>query len=122
MAVDTFASIIAEHWVLILLALCPVAIVTMALAALNCEACGAPFGIFRRRNRTIDLCVRCALVHDIRHAKETRDASSSDRLDPKPDSSAEPAASSTSGSQSMREGRQEERRADTGKNSRLSVR
>ncbi|MEO6779246.1 MAG: hypothetical protein ABI194_07285 [Gemmatimonadaceae bacterium] len=67
----TFKAIIdllAQHWVVLLLALCPVLIVTMALSALTCEACSAPFGIFRRRNRTIDLCLRCALVHDFRES------------------------------------------------------
>jgi hypothetical protein len=73
MTLSTFAGLVAEHWVLILLALCPVVIVGMALAALTCEVCGAPFGLFRRRNRTIDLCLRCAVLHDARRATETRD-------------------------------------------------
>lgn len=122
MTLDTMASLVAEHWVLLLLVLCPIVIVTMALAALNCEACGAPFGIFRRRNRTIDLCVRCALVHDIRQAKETRDAPPGDRRGPKPDSSAVPTASSAPDSQPMSEGRQEDRLPETGPDPRLAVR
>ena len=74
MTFDTFVGFIADHWVLLGLILCPIVIVLMALAALSCEACGAPFGIFRRRSRTIDLCLRCALIHDIRHGGESRDS------------------------------------------------
>ncbi|HWG32862.1 MAG TPA: hypothetical protein VN650_01750 [Gemmatimonadaceae bacterium] len=70
MTLDTFVGFVADHWVMMGLILCPIVIVLMALAALSCEACGAPFGIFRRRSRTIDLCLRCALIHDIRHAGE----------------------------------------------------
>lgn len=121
MTLDTMASLVAEHWVLLLLVLCPIAIVTMALAALNCEACGAPFGIFRRRNRTIDLCIRCALVHDIRRAKETREAPSGDRRGPKPDSSTAPTASSAPDSKSMNKGPQEERCPEARPDPRLAV-
>ena len=74
MTFDLFAGFVADHWVIMGLILCPIVIVLMALAALTCEACGAPFGIFRRRSRTIDLCLRCALIHDIRHAGEGRPA------------------------------------------------
>lgn len=72
MTFDLLAGFVADHWVILGLILCPIVIVLMALAALSCEACGAPFGIFRRRSRTIDLCLRCALIHDIRHAGEGR--------------------------------------------------
>jgi hypothetical protein len=75
MADNASLSFIADHWVLLVLVLCPVVIVLMALAALTCEVCGAPFGIFRRRSKTIDLCIRCALLHDMRRAKELREAS-----------------------------------------------
>ena len=85
MALTTFMGMVAEHWMLTVLVLCPIAIVMMALAALNCEVCGAPFGVFRRRNRTIDLCLRCALLHDIRHAKETRLERQADTTGPTPD-------------------------------------
>jgi hypothetical protein len=68
MTFDTFVGFVVDHWVALGLVLCPIVIVLMALAALSCEACGAPFGIFRRRSKTIDLCLRCALIHDIRHA------------------------------------------------------
>jgi hypothetical protein len=74
MTADTFVGFIADHWVVLGLILCPIVIVLMALAALSCEACGAPFGIFRRRSKTIDLCLRCALIHDIRHAGEANKA------------------------------------------------
>ncbi len=74
MTLDTFVGFVADHWVILGLILCPIVIVLMALAALSCEACGAPFGIFRRRSRTIDLCLRCALIHDIRHAGGARDS------------------------------------------------
>lgn len=74
MTFNLFAGFVADHWVILGLILCPIVIVLMALAALTCEACGAPFGIFRRRSRTIDLCLRCALIHDIRHAGEGRAA------------------------------------------------
>jgi hypothetical protein len=80
MTSSTFASLVAEHWVLLALALCPIVIVGMALAALTCEVCGAPFGIFRRRNRTIDLCLRCAVLHDARRATEARDAKAGLRM------------------------------------------
>ncbi len=63
-----------QHWVVISLVLCPILVVMMALAALSCEACGAPFGIFRRRQRTIDLCLRCAVLHDIRRASDQKKA------------------------------------------------
>ncbi|HEY8310221.1 MAG TPA: hypothetical protein VIG47_06675 [Gemmatimonadaceae bacterium] len=72
MTFSTFVDLLGQHWVLILLVLCPIAVVTMALAALSCEACGAPFGIFRRRQKTIDLCLRCAVLHDIRRASDKR--------------------------------------------------
>jgi len=72
MALTAWLGTVAEHWMLTVLVLCPIVIVTMALAALSCEVCGAPFGVFRRRNRTIDLCLRCALLHDIRRAKDKR--------------------------------------------------
>ncbi len=72
MTFSTFVGLLAEHWVLMSLVLCTIAIVMMALAALTCEACGAPFGIFRRRQRTIDLCLRCAVLHDIRRANDAR--------------------------------------------------
>jgi hypothetical protein len=111
MTLDTFAGLVAGHWVLMLLVLCPILIVLMALAALSCEACGAPFGIFRRRNRTIDLCLRCALLHDIRRAKETREAPSKERQR----SNAEPASSppqSGSSAEPKSPGRQEDRRQE----------
>ena len=72
MTFTTFVDILAEHWVLISLVLCPIVVVMLALAALTCEACGAPFGIFRRRQRTIDLCLRCAVLHDVRRANDAR--------------------------------------------------
>ena len=131
MTLDTLASLITDHWVLILLVLCPIAVVTMALAALNCEACGAPFGIFRRRNRTIDLCIRCALVHDFRQAKDTRDAPPADRRGPKPDSpdspdspgsSALPMASSVPSAKSPKTEAQEDRRPEILPDPRLAVR
>ena len=74
MTFDKFLVLLTQHWVLISLVLCPIVVVVLALAALTCEACGAPFGIFRRRQRTIDLCLRCAVLHDIRRAKEMLDA------------------------------------------------
>jgi hypothetical protein len=74
MTFSTFVDLLVQHWVLVSLVLCPIVIVAMALAALTCEVCGAPFGVFRRRNRTIDLCLRCALLHDARRATEERDA------------------------------------------------
>jgi hypothetical protein len=74
MTLNTFVGFVADHWVILGLILCPIVIVLMALAALSCEACGAPFGIFRRRSRTIDLCLRCALIHDIRHADGARES------------------------------------------------
>lgn len=74
MTFSTFVDLLARHWVLIALVLCPIVVVGMALAALTCEVCGAPFGVFRRRNRTIDLCLRCALLHDARRVTEQRDA------------------------------------------------
>lgn len=77
MIFNTFVGQLAQHWVLISLVLCPIVVVMMALAALRCEACGAPFGIFRRRNRTIDLCLRCALLHDFRRAAEIRESGAS---------------------------------------------
>lgn len=81
MTAESFVGFIADHWVILGLILCPIVVVLMALAALSCEACGAPFGIFRRRNRTIDLCLRCALIHDIRHggkdARATQNAAGS---------------------------------------------
>ena len=73
MTFNTFMGLLAQHWVLLALVLCPIIVVMMALAALTCEACGAPFGIFRRRNKTIDLCLRCAVLHDVRRAKDARD-------------------------------------------------
>ena len=76
MTFNTFVDLLAQHWVLLGLVLCPIIVVMMALAALTCEACGAPFGIFRRRNKTIDLCLRCAVLHDIRRAKDERGDSS----------------------------------------------
>ncbi len=72
MTFSTFVGLLTEHWVLMSLVLCTIVIVMMALAALTCEACGAPFGIFRRRQRTIDLCLRCAVLHDIRRANDAR--------------------------------------------------
>ena len=74
MTVVALQTMLAEHWLSISLALCPVLVVLMALAALTCEACGAPFGIFRRRQRTIDLCLRCAVLHDIRSANDQKTA------------------------------------------------
>ena len=71
MTLTALLGIMVEHWVIAALVLCPILIVTMALAALNCEVCGAPFGVFRRRNRTVDLCLRCALLHDLRRADGT---------------------------------------------------
>ncbi|MEO7042101.1 MAG: hypothetical protein ABI035_07570 [Gemmatimonadaceae bacterium] len=68
MTLTALLGIMIEHWVIAALVLCPILIVTMALAALSCEVCGAPFGVFRRRNRTVDLCLRCALLHDLRRA------------------------------------------------------
>ncbi|MEO7103584.1 MAG: hypothetical protein ABI311_09380 [Gemmatimonadaceae bacterium] len=82
MALTTLLGLVTEHWMLTVLLLCPIVIVAMALAALSCEVCGAPFGVFRRRNRTIDLCLRCALLHDIRRAKDTRSASQLAATDP----------------------------------------
>jgi hypothetical protein len=76
MTLTVFLSLLAQHWVLLALVLCPIIVVVMALAALTCEACGAPFGIFRRRSKTIDLCLRCAVLHDIRRAKDERDGTS----------------------------------------------
>lgn len=73
MTFNTFVDLLAQHWVLLALVLCPIIVVMMALAALTCEACGAPFGIFRRRSKTIDLCLRCAVLHDIRRAKDARE-------------------------------------------------
>ncbi len=73
MTFNTFVDLLAQHWVLLMLVLCPIVVVMMALAALTCEACGAPFGIFRRRSKTIDLCLRCAMLHDIRRAKDERE-------------------------------------------------
>ena len=73
MTFHTFVDLLAQHWVLLALVLCPIIVVMMALAALTCEACGAPFGIFRRRSKTIDLCLRCAVLHDIRRAKDARE-------------------------------------------------
>lgn len=72
MTLNVFLGLLAQHWVLLALVLCPIIVVVMALAALTCEACGAPFGIFRRRSKTIDLCLRCAVLHDIRRAKDER--------------------------------------------------
>lgn len=74
MTVVELQAMLTEHWLTISLALCPVLVVLMALAALTCEACGAPFGIFRRRHRTIDLCLRCAVLHDIRSANDQKAA------------------------------------------------
>lgn len=74
MTLSSFEGLLAQHWVVIGLVLCPVLVVMMALAALSCEACGAPFGIFRRRHRTIDLCLRCAVLHDIRRESDRNDA------------------------------------------------
>jgi len=76
MTFSTFVDLLAQHWVLLALVLCPIIVVMMALAALTCEACGAPFGFFRRRNKTIDLCLRCAVLHDIRRAKDEREENS----------------------------------------------
>lgn len=73
MTFNVFLDLVAQHWVLLALVLCPIIVVVMALAALTCEACGAPFGIFRRRSKTIDLCLRCAVLHDIRRVKEERE-------------------------------------------------
>lgn len=70
MTFSAIVDIVSQHWVLMTLVLCPVAVVMMALAALSCEACGAPFGVFRRRHRTIDLCLRCAMLHDYRRASD----------------------------------------------------
>lgn len=74
MTFSAFVDLVTRHWVLITLVLCPVAVVMMALAALSCEACGAPFGVFRRRQRTIDLCLRCAMLHDYRRASDIRES------------------------------------------------
>lgn len=74
MTTSTLVGFVGDHWVILTLILCPIVIVTMALAALSCEACGAPFGIFRRRSRTIDLCLRCALIHDIRHPGDAHES------------------------------------------------
>lgn len=71
MTLTALLGIMIEHWVITALVLCPILVVTMALAALNCEVCGAPFGVFRRRNRTVDLCLRCALLHDMRRSDGT---------------------------------------------------
>lgn len=89
MAITTLLGMAAEHWMLTVLLLCPIVIVAMALAALSCEVCGSPFGVFRRRNRTIDLCLRCALLHDIRQAKETRSGSQPTGADSNPGESVE---------------------------------
>jgi hypothetical protein len=72
MTFSAFVNLVTQHWVLIALVACPVVVIMMALAALTCEACGAPFGVFRRRQRTIDLCLRCAMLHDFRRASEIR--------------------------------------------------
>jgi hypothetical protein len=97
MTFDLLVGFVADHWVILGLILCPIVIVLMALAALTCEACGAPFGIFRRRSRTIDLCLRCALIHDIRHAGEGRAADA--------DASSAQASVPPSGEESSREDR-----------------
>jgi hypothetical protein len=109
MTFDTFVGLVVEHWVLISLVLCPIVVVMMALAALACEACGAPFGIFRRRNRTIDLCLRCALLHDYRKASETRQSSADNSDSGSPSSTSE----SDAGAQSQSQSRAEDRRYAT---------
>lgn len=76
MTYSAFVDLVVQHWVVLTLVLCPIVIVLMALASLSCEACGAPFGVFRRRHRTIDLCLRCSVLHDIRRASESRKSSS----------------------------------------------
>jgi len=109
MTFDKFLVLLTQHWVLISLVLCPIVVVVLALAALTCEACGAPFGIFRRRQRTIDLCLRCAVLHDIRRAKEMRKPNAESLV---PD--APPAGKSAdSERQSRQEDRREERRYST---------
>ena len=108
MTFSTFVDLLAQHWVLISLVLCPIAVVTMALAALTCEACGAPFGIFRRRQRTIDLCLRCAVLHDIRRANDMRKSN-----DEPGSTGTPPAARSTEpGPQAPQGGRRADRRGD----------
>lgn len=80
MTFNALADFALEHWVLLTLLLCPVVVILMALAALRCEACGAPFGVFRRRSRTIDLCLRCAVLHDIRRATDLRKGNAEAKL------------------------------------------
>ncbi|MDQ2889552.1 MAG: hypothetical protein M3R65_03215 [Gemmatimonadota bacterium] len=96
MTLSSFEVLLAQHWVVIGLVLCPVLVVMMALAALSCEACGAPFGIFRRRHRTIDLCLRCAVLHDIRRESDRNNAESD--VTPSGSGTVAPAASSINGS------------------------
>lgn len=115
MALTAWLGMAAEHWMLTVLVLCPIVIVAMALAALSCEVCGAPFGVFRRRNRTIDLCLRCAFLHDIRHAKHKRlerDADTAARH-------ADDAADSGSGPEAQE--RQVERRGERVRTIELSI-
>lgn len=109
MTFSTFVGLLTEHWVLMSLVLCTIVIVMMALAALTCEACGAPFGIFRRRQRTIDLCLRCAVLHDIRRANDAR------KPVHEPDSGTTPpnANSADASPQSRQEDSREERRYST---------
>jgi hypothetical protein len=90
MTFTAFVDLLGRHWVILAIVLCPIVVVLMALAALTCEACGAPFGIFRRRNRTIDLCLRCALVHDFRRASELRKAGRNTDAPPDPSKPQDP--------------------------------
>lgn len=84
MTFSAFIDLVVQHWVVLSLVLCPILIVTMALAALTCEACGAPFGVFRRRNRTVDLCLRCAVLHDMRRAESRNSSVEPDASSPAP--------------------------------------
>jgi hypothetical protein len=112
---DAMARLVAEHWMLMTLILCPILIVTMALAALTCEACGAPFGVFRRRNRTIDLCLRCALLHDYRRVSDRRAGGETGPAVSVVKAPGSPSASDDSRAEDRREGRKQSvRRVHTG--------
>lgn len=101
MTVDALQAMFVEHWLSVGLVLCPVLVVMMALAALSCEACGAPFGIFRRRQRTIDLCIRCAVLHDIRSANDQKAAAADAAASPQSDITSDAASKSRSESRAF---------------------
>ncbi len=126
MTLKAFLDLVVEHWVLMSLVLCPIVIVLMALAALSCEACGAPFGVFRRRTRTIDLCLRCAVLHDFRRATETRNERRADGLGSKTgvgdrDSGSGASQSTESKSASEPKRRTEDQRGDRGEDRRYAM-